>query len=129
MAAVAQDDPDSENEDLDIPDDMRVSVIARDVSQNEKEVKITLGDDEITLAPSQSNPQVQVNGKPVKISKGESHTEMDDDEEQAVFEIFQLPDGSVKLSSNEFGIDAVFDGSRVKISVSTNVVTDNKSQT
>ncbi|XP_046741037.1 vitellogenin-like [Diprion similis] len=116
MSTVPEEDPDNYNKDLDIPEDMQVSVIARDVSNDEKEIKITLGDDEITFSPSKSGAEVQVNGKQIKISEDDSYAEKNDEEDEVVWEIFALPDGSAKLSSYEFGIDAVYDGSRVKIS-------------
>ncbi|XP_046429082.1 vitellogenin isoform X1 [Neodiprion fabricii] len=116
MVTVPEEDPDNNNDDLDIPEDMQVTVIARDVSNDEKEIKITLGDDEITFSPSNSGPKVQVNGKQIEVSEDESYAEIDDEELDVDWEIFALPGGSVKLSSYEFGIEAVYDGSRVKIS-------------
>lgn len=121
MTTVPQDDSnyDYDNDD-DYPEDMRITVAARDFGKDDgKEVKITLGDDEVIFSPSHSNPEVKVNGKQVQVSEDKSYVETDDDDEDEIqFEIYQLPDGSVKLSSDEYGIEAVYDGSRVKISVS-----------
>lgn len=117
MATYPKENPEQPNNYFSIPEESSVSILAKETSDGEKKVKILLGDDEIILQPSHSQPrpEASVNGQNANISPDSSFQRRDDDE--VAFEIFQIEDNAVGLSSNKFDVDLAFDGKRITIQV------------
>ncbi|XP_076174196.1 vitellogenin isoform X2 [Ptiloglossa arizonensis] len=113
--------PKKPDEKLPIPEDMTVTILARDTDDGTREAKILLGDDEIVLLSGSSWPEVKVNGNQIVVTKERSYQkreDQDDDEQDAVFEIVRLVDGSIGLTSDEYGISVAYDGTRILIETS-----------
>lgn len=119
MTSFPKTDPDQQNKSQDILDIMRVSILTRDSNDQHKELKITLGGKEIELKPSASPSQLvdaYIDGEKTEVHRRKSQQEKKNG--QVTFEIFQLPDSSVKVVSDKYGVDVVYDGSRAEVEVS-----------
>lgn len=117
MTIAAKKNPDKSSQNQDIPENMHVSILAKENEDGQKELKITLGGKEIELSSSgPRQTRTKVDGKEVEYSNEKSHREKKDG--QVVFELFELQDRSVKLVSDKYNVKVVYDGSRAKIEVS-----------
>ncbi|KAK2583797.1 hypothetical protein KPH14_009697 [Odynerus spinipes] len=110
-------DPKNHNKIWRIPEDMKVSVIARETEDDKKEVTIVLGEDKIMMRPSGSKLRVTVNGEDVELSQTRTYQRVKNDE--TVFAIYELPDPAIKLSSDEYEINVMYDGERVQVELPT----------
>ncbi|XP_001607388.1 vitellogenin [Nasonia vitripennis] len=114
MSSFPKNDPDRPSQQQPIPNDMHVTVLTRENENGQKELKITLGDKEIELSTSGPHePRAKINGESIRYSKQKSHQEKQDN--QIVFEIFELSDKSVKVVSDKFNVKIIYDGSRAQI--------------
>lgn len=95
------------------------SILIRDMENGQREMKVLLGDKEIKFVPTPTLPKVFVNEQLVKISKDMSWQEKEDDE--VLFEIFQIGDYSIGLVSDEYELNIVYDGKRLMIKVNNKV--------
>lgn len=109
-------DPDTPSQKLQIPENMHASVLARENENGQKELKITLGESLIELSASGlRQTRAKVNGEKVNYSKHKSHKEKKHG--KVTFELFELPDKSLKLISEKYDIEIVYDGYRAQIEV------------
>ncbi|XP_076239410.1 vitellogenin [Calliopsis andreniformis] len=113
MTTYQKMNPENHNEKLRIPENNRVTVLSRETESGQKEVKIILGDQEIRLFPTNSQPEVTINGKNQQITQDVSKQEKQNDE--TLFEIYRLSDNSIGLVSQKYNVDLVYDGKRVLI--------------
>ncbi|XP_015190339.1 PREDICTED: vitellogenin-like [Polistes dominula] len=107
--------PNKYNELWYVPEHMKLSIVAQEMENNKKEVRIQMGNDEVVLRPTGMEHEVMVNGQKVKCSQKQSYQQVKNDE--VVYEIYKLPGPAVKLSSTEYDLDLVYDGDRVQIEV------------
>ena len=105
--------PENRDEKLRIPEDESLSILSRETESGQKEVKILIGNQEIKLRPSGSQPEVRLNGRNVEISRDASHNEKQDDE--VVFQIIRLQDNSIGVVSVKYDVNLVYDGTRILI--------------
>lgn len=118
MTSYPEENPGKSNKRKDIPDNMRVSVLTREDENEQKELKIMIGEKEIDLKPSKSASRrvdAEVEGKKIELSQKRSHQERKNG--RVVVEIFELPDKSVKVVSDKHSIEIVYDGTRAEIEV------------
>ncbi|XP_076655137.1 vitellogenin [Halictus rubicundus] len=108
--------PEKQGEKLRIPEEMSVSVLAREVEGGHKEVKIMLGEDEIKLLPGESEPVVQLNSQPLKITQEKGYQKRKEDD--LIFEINRLADNSIAVTAEEQDVKAIYDGMRILIKAS-----------
>lgn len=108
-------DPKNRQEKLWIPEDKSLSILSRETESGQKEVKVLIGNHEIKLWPSGSQPEVRLNGKNVEISQDASHHERHGDE--VVFQINRLSDNSIGIVSEKYDVNLVYDGTRILIQV------------
>ncbi|XP_012280139.1 vitellogenin [Orussus abietinus] len=116
MTTYPKEDPDDPQNDLKIPEDMKVSVLCRDMGGDKKEVKVNLGNMEIRLAPEGGKGAAYIGNERPSYSQKQGYQYKKDG--KVFFEIFELPDGSVRLSSEKFGFDAAYDGAHLRIKAS-----------
>lgn len=122
MTTFPKEDADRPNKDRPIPSDMDATILAREVENEQKEVNIVLGNKEIRLKKRSSQVEVTVDGEKVSVSKRRSFEKKSNERDfegnrKSQFEIFELNDGSVKVTSESHGVDVVFSGRRMKITV------------
>ncbi|XP_076766164.1 vitellogenin [Xylocopa sonorina] len=116
MTTYPKINPEKPTEKLHIPKDASLSILTRETPDGHKEVKILLGDNEIKLMPSSSQPKVYVNGQMIEISDTKSHQEKSKDD--IIFDIFKLGDHSIGIVSEEYDMSMAFDGMRILIQAS-----------
>ncbi|XP_014605280.1 PREDICTED: vitellogenin-like [Polistes canadensis] len=109
--------PNKFNELWDIPEDMKLSIVAQETENNKKEIRVQVGNDEVQLRQSGMELEAMVNGQKVRCSQKESYKQVKNDE--LVFEIYKLPGPALKLQSAVYDLDLVYDGNRVQIEVPT----------
>lgn len=97
---------------LAIPQYSKMLVLAREMDDGSKQMRIILGDQEIHLQKSNNRLEATVNGQLANFS----HKSYREDE----FEIYQL-DGMIVIYSLEYEIHAVYDGERMLIRVSKKI--------
>ncbi|XP_077269198.1 vitellogenin-1-like [Temnothorax americanus] len=90
---------------MDIPICLRVMILAREMDDGSKQIRIILDDREIYLKKSSNDLEATVNGRVVDISGNKNHQEN-------TFEIYRL-DGMIAIFSSEHQIYAVYDGERI----------------
>jgi hypothetical protein len=116
MTANPKNDPDRAGQQLDLSEDMHVTVLTRENENENKELKITLGNKEVELWQTSSRKiAAKVNGNKIEISKRKSFQEKKDGEN--LFELLELDDKSVQLISDRYDVKITFDGSRAQIKV------------
>lgn len=121
MTTYKQQDPDNHKYYMSIPSQLGVSILAQDAQDNSRIVTMLLANREIKLMKLNNLLKVFIDGQ---LMKGQNYVHRHHGE--VVFEIVALPDGSVQVISDKYGIGAVYDGERIKISVSKNIEQINK---
>lgn len=106
-----------------IPENSRVAVLAQDANDGSRIVTIILGNQEVRFTRSGNNAEAVVNGKTVDLMLPGGYQYHQNNEN--VYEIVRLPNGSIRLYSSKYGISAVYDGQRLQIWVSTNIYKTN----
>jgi hypothetical protein len=92
-----------------------VSVLVRDAEgRQEKEVKLILGTYEVNFVPG---PEVQVNGKKVKLSQ-DKLSEYADEQGETLFQVYALQTGAVRFYAVQHDIEIIYDGARIKLQAS-----------
>lgn len=99
-----------------IPEDMRVGILAEDVDDGSRIVTILLDNQEVKLLKLHNRFQALVDGQTVELSNQRSYVKHQNG--ISIYELIIQPDGSVKVSSERYGISALYDGERVQILVS-----------
>ena len=122
MTTFPEEDPDRPSHDRPIPRDMKTIILIRENEDGKKEMKIVLGHREIILKKPSYHIEVTVDGNPVSVSKRKSFEKRSKERDLEgkhinKFEIYELEDGSVKVTSESNGVEVVFDGQRMKITV------------
>ncbi|KZC03969.1 PREDICTED: vitellogenin-like [Dufourea novaeangliae] len=117
MTTYPKSNPENHNEKLRIPSDQSVSILAKETREGRKEVKILLGEQEIKLVPGENEPQAQLNGREIQITRDISHQERQKDDE-ILLEIYRLADNSIAVSSDVYDVNLIFDGKRILIKAS-----------
>ena len=105
--------PENRKEKLRIPEDKSFSILSRETESGQKEAKVLIGNQEIKLWPSGSQPEVRLDGKNVEISRDVSHHERHGD--KVVFQINRLSDNSIEIVSEKYDVNLVYDGTRIRI--------------
>jgi len=98
----------------------KFAVLAKQADQQNKHVKILIGNTQVKLSAtgsSSSPPQVQVDGKDVQVST-EGPTEFEDDEGEVELRLVATKDGYIKVSAPQEGIKVASDGERIVITAS-----------
>ncbi|XP_011500236.1 PREDICTED: vitellogenin-like [Ceratosolen solmsi marchali] len=114
MTANPKNDPDRSGQQLDLPEDMHVTILTREDDNGNKELKVTLGDNEVNLWGSSSRRvQVKVNNEKIEYSKQNSYQEKKNGD--ILFELLELQDKSVQLISDRYDVKITYDGSRAEI--------------
>ncbi|KAJ8672570.1 hypothetical protein QAD02_003829 [Eretmocerus hayati] len=114
MTSYPKNDPESPTQKQNIPKDSRVSVLAKETEGGKKVLKVTLGEKEIKLTPSDTQrAEVTIDDKKVDLSKKRSYQEKQ--EEKVLFEVLKQEDRSIKIISDKYDIKIVYDGSRAKL--------------
>ncbi|XP_076296565.1 vitellogenin [Lasioglossum baleicum] len=116
MTTYSKLNPEKQGEKLHIPEDMSVSVLAREIEDGHKEVKILLGEQEILLIPGDSEPQVQLNSQPLKITQEKGFQKRK--ESEVKLEINRLGDNSIAVTADEQDVKVIYDGKRILIKAS-----------
>lgn len=121
MTTYPKNDADSPSQQREIPEDKRVSILTRENDEGKKEMKITLGDNEVELKPAPESDAeskevvAKLNGERIQFSQWRSHQHRKDEEEE--WELFRLRDKSAKLISKKYDVFIIFDGTRAKVKV------------
>lgn len=119
LTTYPRQDPDSNRNHMTIPEKMRVAILAEDADDNSKSVIIFMGNREVKLVKLDNRLKAIVDGGAVELSQFKSYQYRQDDE--IVYQIVQLPDQSIEVTSNKYGFSAVYDGERVQIVVSKTI--------
>ncbi|KAG7213605.1 hypothetical protein KM043_002858 [Ampulex compressa] len=112
MTTYPKRNADKNEEFVRIPRDMRVTVLAREIGDNKKEVKMKLGDKEVRFGSHGAKLEALVDGKKVDCSNGKTYREVT--EKDVEFEILEYEDKSIRLISDKYDIDVVYDGERIQ---------------
>lgn len=104
------------NKSLSIPEEKTVAVLVNEIEDGNKEINIILGSNEIILYKSSNYLKATVNEQNVQFSQHTSYRHKH--KNKTAIEIFKLPDDSIRLISKKYGIDAVYDGERIRLEVS-----------
>jgi len=115
MTTYPQKNPDNSDESLPIPEEIQVAVLVKETDGGHKQVRMIMGDKEIEMHKSGDHLEAMLNGEKVQCSQHKSHRVKKDDE--TVLEIFRLPDESIMILSEEHGVNAVYDGERIRLEV------------
>jgi len=102
-----------------IPKKSRVAVLAEDADSNSKNITLLLDNHEIQLLKLDNQLKAKIDGKTIESPQLESYQYLRNGE--IVFEIGKLPDQSIEVISDKYGISAVYDGERVQLLVSKNM--------
>ncbi|KOX68248.1 Vitellogenin, partial [Melipona quadrifasciata] len=116
MTTYPQLNPENSEEKLRIPKDSNVAILVRDRENDQKEVKVLLGNTKIQFVPTSNLPIVNVNEQTVSVTDDQTYQERQDD--KVLFEIFKLNDNSLELISDRYDINLITDGSRLLIKAS-----------
>lgn len=116
LTSYPKNNPEQAGQKFKIPKDMHISILNRENENGQKELRVTLGDKEIELTASAPYKTLaKINGDQVKFSKRNSHIEKKNGE--VIFELFELPDKSMKLVSDKYDIELMYDGDRAQVEV------------
>ncbi|XP_031845188.2 vitellogenin [Nomia melanderi] len=99
-----------------VPEDLSVSILAKEVGDGRKEVKIMLGKREIVLLPGETEPEVLVDSQKVPISREKNFQERRKDE--ILLEINRLSDNSIAVVADKQDVQLIYDGKRIVIKAS-----------
>lgn len=117
MTVIPDDDDNDDSDESDedeIPEDMQVSVVVRDINDNQREARLVLGDTEIEMAPGSNQPSIRVNRREIQLSEHSVYRNGKNGDND--FEAHLLPGGhAAVIRSEEYGIIAVYDGERIKL--------------
>ncbi|KAK1126495.1 hypothetical protein K0M31_005130 [Melipona bicolor] len=116
MTTYPQLNPENSEEKLRIPKDSNVAILVRDTENDQKEVKVLLGNTKIQFIPTSNLPTVNVNEQTVSVTDDQTYQERQDD--TVLFEIFKMNDNSLQLISNWYDINLITDGTRLLIKAS-----------
>lgn len=112
MTTYPKRDPNNPEKTLKIPEYFKTMVMAREIDDGSKQIRMILGDREIHLQKSDNRLEAMVNDQIVNFS----HRSYRED----TFEIYQL-DEMIAIYSLEYEIYAVYDGERILIRVSKKI--------
>ncbi|XP_071647177.1 vitellogenin-2-like [Temnothorax longispinosus] len=115
LTTYPQQDPDNRNQ-MTIPEKMRAAILAEDGDYGTKSVTVYLGNHEVQLYKYNNHLQVKVGGQVVEVSQYKSYQGIQNGE--VIYEIFELPDGSIAFNSDIYLIHVVYNGEYVQIRVS-----------
>nr|XP_012221807.1 PREDICTED: uncharacterized protein LOC105671873 [Linepithema humile] len=104
------------NKSLIIPEEKSVAVMVNEMDDGSKKINMILGGNEILLEKSLDYLKATVNEHNVQFSRYTSYQHKH--KNKTAIEIFELPDGSIRLISNKYGVNAVYDGERIRLEVS-----------
>jgi len=119
LTTYPQQNPDKLNNHKKIPKELRVTVLAEDADSNSKSITLFLGNEEVQLMKLDNHLKVKVNGNTMELPQIDNYQHLQRDE--PVFEIGKLPDQSIKVTSEKYGMSVVYDGKRVQLLVSKNM--------
>jgi len=94
---------------------MQVAVLVKETDGHHKQVRMIMGDKEIEMHKSGDDVEAMLNGEKIQCTQHKSHRVQKDDE--IILEIFKLPDESIMIISEEYGVNAVYDGERIRLEV------------
>lgn len=106
------------NQSLMNPEEKSVAVMVNEMDDGSKKINMILGDNDILLEKSLNYLKARVNEQNVQLSQYTSYRHKH--ENQTAIEIFELPDGSIRLISKKYGVNALYDGERIRLEVSKN---------
>jgi hypothetical protein len=115
MTTYPQKNPDNPDKSLPIPEEMQVAVLVKETDGHHKQVRMIMGDKEIEMHKSGDDVEAMLNGEKIQCTQHKSHRVQKDDE--IILEIFKLPDESIMIISEEYGVNAVYDGERIRLEV------------
>lgn len=116
MITSPQENPANPDELWTMSQKTKMLVLVREMDNNSKQARIILGDNEIYLEQlNQQKCQCKVNGQTVRYSQHVSYQHKEDN--QTTFEMFELMDGSIRLMSTKYEMNAVYDGYRLRVEV------------
>ncbi|XP_077269193.1 vitellogenin-3-like [Temnothorax americanus] len=116
LTTYPQQDPENRKQQMTIPEKMRAAILAEDGDYGTKSVTVYLGNQEVELYKYNNHFQVKVGGQIVEVSQYKSYQGIQNGE--VIYEIVELPDGSIALNSDKYGIHVVYNGEYVHIIVS-----------
>ncbi|XP_035723486.1 vitellogenin-like [Vespa mandarinia] len=108
-------DPSEHNRKMNIRENMEVFVTVEETERNKKELQMLLGNNEILFKSSDTEVSAWINGQRVKCSQKESYRHIKNDETH--YEIFELPGSAIKLISDKYDIELVYDKDHVQMTV------------
>ncbi|XP_011879026.1 PREDICTED: vitellogenin-3-like [Vollenhovia emeryi] len=116
MTTYRQQDPENPERTMDIPEDMKVAVVTTDMDDGSRKLFIFLDNQKVLMQKVNKRLEAFVDGQPVSLSKNRWYRHSQDG--KTVFEIIELPDGSIKFTSDKYGLEAVYDGQHIKLKAS-----------
>ncbi|XP_011879089.1 PREDICTED: uncharacterized protein LOC105568228 [Vollenhovia emeryi] len=102
------------------PEGMRVSVVAADMADGSKFLVIHLNNQEIEMQTMNNRIEFSVNSLPIYLSKDwlKNKWYRNSEDGRTVFEIIELPDGSIKVTSDKYGLEVVYKVQYVQLKAS-----------
>lgn len=100
-----------------IPENSKVAILAQDANDGSRIITVIMGNHEVQLMKSDNRAEAVVGRETLDLSRSYQHIEND----ETIFEIARLPDESINVYSNKYGLNIVYDGKRVQIWVSINI--------
>ncbi|XP_019887836.2 uncharacterized protein LOC105281428 [Ooceraea biroi] len=113
MTTYSKRNPENPNEFFPIPEEMQLAVVVQDTDDNHRQVRMIMGDNKLEMHKSGDHVEATLNGEKVPFSQYKSYRVKEDDE--TIIEIFELPDGSVRVMSEKYEMNVVYDGERVRL--------------
>lgn len=113
MTTYPKRDPNNPEKTLNIPKYLRTTVMVREMDDGSKQMRMIFNDQEIHLQKSDNLLEAMVNGQVVNFTRN-SYREDN-------FEIYQM-DGMIVIFSLEYASYAVYDGERILLRVSKEIV-------
>lgn len=115
MTTYPRRDPKESGKTLRVPEDLSVSILAKEVGEGRKEVKMLLGKHEVKLLPGDAELEVFVDSEKVTISREKNFQHRHED--QIILEINRLADNSIAVIADKQDIKLMYDGKRIVIQV------------
>lgn len=113
MTTYPKRDTNNPEKTLSIPEHMRVMIMAREMDDGSKQIRVILGNQEIHLQKSSNYLEAMVNSQAANFSHYGGYRE-------DTFEIYRL-DGMIEIFSTEYENYVVYDGERVLLRVSKEI--------
>lgn len=107
---------DSSDSSSDSDDYETVSILVRDVSANQREVMLILGENVVTLEPASgvAADYFVVDGRKYKVSR-DAMGHFEDKRGNTLVQAYILPTGAMRVYTPEHGFEIIYDGLRVKL--------------